>query len=358
MILAVDDIPQNVRLLQAVCSRAATRSRGVVGTEALERLAAGDVDLVLLDIVMPGMDGYEVCRRIRADPATAFLPVVMITASGEPEKRRALEAGADDFVTKPFDQAELLARVRSLLRIKALPEREESGLQRFLPPEVAELVAADPSVLESHRREIAVVVCGLHGFAAFAESAEPEDVMRVLDAYHGAVGSEIDGAPAGTLARLTRGRGDGDVQRPAAMRDPAGGGGAAGRRVAGPRLGARRGVDPARVLAPARLRGRVGPRDDRPHRVRAALGVRAGRPGPDAGGAPVRERRRRARSWSPSAWSRRSRPFAIAGAATLTLRGSTPTPPGICSGLNHIQPTPPRTVRAMSTPSVDIVWRE
>ena len=68
-------------------------------------------------------------------------------------------------------------------------ERYNRGLQRFLPPQVAELVKADPSVLESHRREIAVLVCALHGFAAFAESAEPEDVMRVLDAYHSALGA-------------------------------------------------------------------------------------------------------------------------------------------------------------------------
>ena len=81
-------------------------------------MAAEPVDLVLLDILMPEMDGYEVCRALRAEPSTSFLPVVMITASGEQEKVAAIEAGADDFIAKPFDQAELLARVRSLLRIK------------------------------------------------------------------------------------------------------------------------------------------------------------------------------------------------------------------------------------------------
>jgi adenylate cyclase len=197
LILVVDDLPQNVRLLRAVLEpRGYTVESASSGEEALTMLAAAD--LVLLDVLMPGIDGYEVCRAIRADPATAFLPVVMITASGEQEKRRAIEAGADDFVTKPFDQAELLARVRSLLRIK----RYHDGLARFLPPEVAELVKADPSVLESHRREIAVLFCSLHGFAAFAESASPEDVMAVLDAYHAALGERVSAA-GGTLARLT-----------------------------------------------------------------------------------------------------------------------------------------------------------
>ena len=197
MILVVDDLPQNVRLLRAVLEpRGYDVCDAASGEEALALLPS--VDLVLLDVLMPGMDGYEVCRRIRADPATAFLPVVMITASGEQEKRRALEAGADDFVTKPFDQAELLARVGSLLRIK----RYHDGLARFLPPEVAELVKGDPSVLESHRREIAVLFCALHGFAAFAESAAPEDVMAVLGTYHAALGADVSAA-GGTLARLT-----------------------------------------------------------------------------------------------------------------------------------------------------------
>ena len=235
MILAVDDVPQNVRLLEAVLTphgyEVASASSG---EEALERIAGGGVELVLLDIVMPGIDGYEVCRRLRADEATRFLPVVTLTASGEHEKRRALEAGADDFVTKPFDQAELLARVRSLLRIKRyhdtitaqtaeleefsrrLEQRVEEQVQelermrrlrRFLAPQVADLVVSsgDESFLESHRREITVLVCDLRGFSAFAEAVEPEEVMVVLRDYHAGVGEELHRFEA-TLDRFSGGR--------------------------------------------------------------------------------------------------------------------------------------------------------
>jgi len=162
---------------------------------------------------MPGMDGYEVCRRLREDAATRLLPVVMITASGEQEKIEAIEAGADDFVPKPFNAAELLARVRSLVRIKryqdevaelnrTLEERvrqqvealERLGrLRRFLSPQVADLIVSsgDDSMLKSHRRQITVLVCDLRGFTAFSETAEPEEAMEILDAYHKALGELI-----------------------------------------------------------------------------------------------------------------------------------------------------------------------
>jgi adenylate cyclase len=230
-ILAVDDTPQNIKLLEAVL---APRGYRVVpaasGREALDKVAAERPDLVLLDVVMPGLDGYEVCRRLRDDPGTGFLPVVMITASGEQEKIRAIEAGADDFILKPFNQAELLARVRSLLRIKEyhdtiqaqaselaelnrtlearvqqqVDELERVGrLRRYLAPQLAELIVSsgDESILASHRRQITVVFCDLRGFTAFAETSEPEEVMGVLREYHAALG-ELIFRFEGTLERF------------------------------------------------------------------------------------------------------------------------------------------------------------
>jgi class 3 adenylate cyclase/CheY-like chemotaxis protein len=231
-ILVVDDLAQNIRLLEAVLApRGYTVVTATSGDEALERVRSEPVDLVLLDIVMPGMDGYEVCRTLRADEATQFLPIVMITASGEQEKVAAIEAGADDFIAKPFEQAELLARVRSLLRIKRyhdtieaqaeelaawnrqLEQRVEEQiaelerarrLRRFLAPQVAELVVSsgDESFLESHRQEITVVFCDLRGFTAFTETVEPEDLMLVLGEYHAALGDLVHRFE-GTLDRFT-----------------------------------------------------------------------------------------------------------------------------------------------------------
>ena len=220
-ILVVDDVPQNIKLLDAILSpRGYSVLAASSGSAALEMVAERRPDLILLDIVMPGMDGYEVCRRVRQDESTRYLPIVMITASGSEAKLDAIEAGADDFVAKPFDHAELLARVRSLLRIKnyhetieaqaaelaawnrSLEERvraqvaelERVGrLKRFLSPQVVELIVAggDESFLDTHRREITALFCDLRGFTAFSETVEPEEVIVVLSEYHAVLGSLI-----------------------------------------------------------------------------------------------------------------------------------------------------------------------
>jgi class 3 adenylate cyclase/CheY-like chemotaxis protein len=220
-ILVVDDTPHNIRLLEAILApRGYAVLQATSGAVALEMVATERPDIVLLDILMPGMDGHEVCRRLRADPVTQLLPVVMVTASGDQQKVVALESGADDFVTKPVNQAELLARVRSLLRIKAYQDtivaqanelaawnrtleqrvaeqvarlERADRLKLFLPSQVAELMidSGDESLLELHRRQIAIVFCDLRGFTAFSEVAEPEEVMATLHEYHEAMGALI-----------------------------------------------------------------------------------------------------------------------------------------------------------------------
>jgi adenylate cyclase len=250
-ILVVDDTPRNIRLLEATL---APRGYEVVaatsGADALLAIAAQSPDLVLLDVVMPGMDGYEVCRQLRSDAATRFLPVVMITASGDQAKLSALEAGADDFVQKPFNQAELLARVASLLRIKTyhdtiqrqaselaewnrtlesrvrdqVAELERLGrLQRFLSPRVAELLvsAEGEALLDSHRRQIAVVCCALPGFSELAEATAPEEVLAVLRSYHDAMGGVIYGFE-GTVGPIVEDRLTVLFNDPLPTDDPAG----------------------------------------------------------------------------------------------------------------------------------------
>ena len=232
-ILVVDDTPRNVKFLVDLLG---VKGYSVVtaasGAEALKQVSAEQPDLVLLDVVMPDITGYEVCRQIRANQATAILPVVMVTALDPAEERiKGLDAGADDFLTKPINQAELLARVRSLLRIKELYDtvqaqsakltewnrdleqrvQDQVGqlerlgrLKRFFSPQLADLIVAggtdDP--LKTHRREVAVVFLDLRGFTQFAETADPEETMSVLREYHAAMGTLIL-EHEGTLERFT-----------------------------------------------------------------------------------------------------------------------------------------------------------
>ena len=223
-ILVVDDTPLNVKLLDDVLTiKGYDVTTAASGQEALAKIRCESIDLVLLDVMMPGMNGYEVCRAIREDARTALLPVVMVTAlDARQERVNGLDAGADDFLSKPVNQPELLARVRSLLRIKSLYDQVElqkaelakwnrtlearvtegiaeverlSRMKRFFSPQVAEMITAgdagagDP--MRSHRAEITVVFIDLRGYTAFTDVAEPEEVMTVLREYHADMGRLI-----------------------------------------------------------------------------------------------------------------------------------------------------------------------
>ncbi|HYL18266.1 MAG TPA: response regulator [Burkholderiales bacterium] len=221
-ILIVDDNATNVKILQ---TRLAADGYEIVsagdGEEGLAAARRDTPDLILLDVMMPKLDGFEVCRRLRADPAFPFTPIILVTAMADSKDVvTGLEAGADEYLTKPIDHAALSARVRSMLRIKRLHDTVEElaaevkawnatltaqvaaqvreiervgRLRHFFSPQLAELIvnggAADP--LKSHRREITVVFLDLRGFTAFAEVAEPEEVMGVLREYHQITGQMV-----------------------------------------------------------------------------------------------------------------------------------------------------------------------
>jgi class 3 adenylate cyclase len=191
------------------------------GRQALELLHADHHDIVLLDVLMPELDGYDTLAHIVGDQALRHIPVIMVSALGEVESvARCLEMGAQDYLPKPFNPVLLRARINGCLMRKRLDDTiraqaeelaewnrtlnarvEEqvaeiermSRLRSFLSPQVADAIVAagDDSVLESHRREITAVFCDLRGFTYFSELADPEDVMRVLREYHTEMGKII-----------------------------------------------------------------------------------------------------------------------------------------------------------------------
>jgi class 3 adenylate cyclase len=239
-ILIVDDQPMNVDILK---TRLAVHGYDILtatdGEAALQVARSEQPDLLLLDVMMPKMDGIEVCQRLKGDASLPFMPIIMVTAKSDSKDVVAgLDAGADEYLTKPVDQAALVARVKSMLRIKGLhdtvqeqatrleaqavqlaewnqmleqrvqeqvTELERMGrLKRFFSPQLAEVVVSSggEKLLQSHRREVTVVFCDLRGFTAFAETTEPEDVMTVLREYHHAMGTLIFQFE-GTLERFT-----------------------------------------------------------------------------------------------------------------------------------------------------------
>jgi class 3 adenylate cyclase len=232
-LLVVDDIEDNRYTLTRRLSREGytNLTTAANGREALELLQEKPIDLVLLDIMMPEMNGYEVLERLKADPDLRHIPIIMISAVDEIESViRCIELGAEDYLSKPFNPTLLRARVGASLERKRLHDQvraqaadlatwnktlekrvadqlaeiERMGrLRRFLSPQIAAAVLAsgDESVLESHRRDIAVVFCDVRGFTAFAETAEPEEVTSFLREYHTRLGALIH-KYEGTLERF------------------------------------------------------------------------------------------------------------------------------------------------------------
>jgi adenylate cyclase len=218
-ILIVDDEPFNLDLLeQELEDQNYTIERANDGAEALDKVPSFLPDVILLDYMMPKMNGLEVLRRLRQDPSHKGIPVILLTAKATQEdKVRGLDAGADDYVIKPFDSFELLARVRAMMRIKEMHDtldewnrsltekvkqqveelQRVNRLKRYLSPQIAEtILGEDENLFKSHRREITVVFLDLRGFTSFSDSAEPEEVMEVLRGYHAAMGKlifEFDG---------------------------------------------------------------------------------------------------------------------------------------------------------------------
>jgi adenylate cyclase len=228
-ILVVDDNPNNVDILKTrLESHGYEVTTATDGAAALASVVADVPDLILLDVMMPGIDGLEVCRRLKSDPAVPFTPIVLITARSEAKDVIAgLEAGADEYLTKPVDHGALVARVASMLRIKALQETVErqrseiaawnealkrkvdaqvaeldrlGRLKGFFSPQLANAIVSGGAdeLLKPHRRDVTVVYLDLRGFTSFTESAEPEEVMTLLAQYHELTGRFIT-AHQGTI---------------------------------------------------------------------------------------------------------------------------------------------------------------
>jgi adenylate cyclase len=196
LILAVDDEPANLALLRKLLvHHGYAVIEATDGESALRAVAEDKPDLVCLDVMLPGIDGIEVCRRLRAQPEHAGQPILLLTALHSSEdKARGLEAGANDFLSKPFDESELSARLHSLLRTKALQDRLEDLLGRYVSKNVAAEALRDPFAvsLGRDRRRVTTLSADIRGYTALAASHDPEDTLDLLNRYLAAVNDVVE----------------------------------------------------------------------------------------------------------------------------------------------------------------------
>jgi adenylate cyclase len=211
LILVADDRVDNVELCRDLLAMEGYRVVAAFnGQEALERIHQHNPDLILLDLDMPLLNGYQVCERLKANAATADIPVLMLTAWAAPEHRvKGLQLGADDYVAKPFDYRELLARVQARLRAKGeadclrrAQQDIRSTFERFVPPHVVERLLTDPAraSLGGQRQEVTILFADLRGYTSLAESLSPEQLVEVLNGHLTAAAQAIL-AQEGTISQ-------------------------------------------------------------------------------------------------------------------------------------------------------------
>jgi len=188
-IVVVDDEPNNLQLIQQTLQDRYMLSFANRGARALEVISKIIPDLVLLDIMMPEMDGYEVCRRLKSDDKTKDIPVVFISAMGDSgDETKGFDLGAADYITKPFSPPVIKARIRSILALKEKNEQLtqlSKRLSRYLSPQVYELIFSGQRdvLIESQRKKLTVFFSDIANFTSTAESMEPEDLTTVLNTY-------------------------------------------------------------------------------------------------------------------------------------------------------------------------------
>lgn len=197
-ILIVDDEPFNVDYLeQELEDLGYETSSASNGREALDQVAADPPDLILLDVMMPVMDGFETCRRLKEDEETRLIPVIIMTALDAMEDRiQGIEAGADDFLTKPVDERELFARIQTALKLKHAMDRKFEQVSRvkdhfakFVPEAVKRLVAEDPDAPElgeKREQELTVLFLDISGYTRLSEELPPDELNRLVERYFSA----------------------------------------------------------------------------------------------------------------------------------------------------------------------------